>query len=258
MRRKILVRFDDICPTMDYNQWNRAIDIIDKYNIKPLIGVIPHCEDTDLFINDENTEFWDYIKKLQSKGYVIAMHGYNHVCDNNSHGIVNNRSGSEFAGYSYSEQYYKIKKGKEIMEEKGLHTDIFFAPRHSYDFNTLCALKDNGFIYISDGKSYKPIIRKGVECIPCRSSGCPIIKKNGYYTAVFHAHEWIRDDKSKCYDELVELCKKYHNDIVDFYEYSNRSNGNYIIQVTDEKLYLIWEYKLRPVLSFIKHKIFKK
>ena len=56
----------------------------------------------------------------------------------------------------------------------------------------------------------------------------------------------------------MELCKKYHNDIVDFYEYSNRSNGNYIIQVTDEKLYLIWEYKLRPVLSFIKHKIFKK
>lgn len=255
--RKILIRFDDICPTMDYEQWSKAVDIIDKYNIKPLLGVIPCCEDRDLFINDEKENFWNYIRKLQDNGYVIAMHGFNHVCDNNSHGIVNIRCGSEFAGYSYDEQADKIKKGKEIMEANGIYTDIFFAPRHSYDLNTLKALRDNGFVYISDGKSCKPIIRNGIKCLPCRASGCPKIKKNGYYTAVFHTHEWTRKDKRQGYNELVELCEKYHDDIVSFNEFSNIEIGSNGVQLIDEKLYLVWEYKIRPVLSFIKHKMFK-
>ena len=35
------VRFDDICPTMDWEQFGRAAELMDKYDIKPLIGVIP-------------------------------------------------------------------------------------------------------------------------------------------------------------------------------------------------------------------------
>lgn len=40
-RRAILVRFDDICPTMNWEQWNRAVTVLERYNVKPLIGVIP-------------------------------------------------------------------------------------------------------------------------------------------------------------------------------------------------------------------------
>ncbi|WP_373132271.1 DUF2334 domain-containing protein [Ruminococcus sp. Marseille-P328] len=258
MSRKILIRFDDICPTMDLKQWNRAVAIIDKYDIKPLIGVIPCCEDEDLFIDKENNNFWNDINELQAKGYVIAMHGLNHVCDNNFHGMINKTIGSEFAGYPYEVQYDKIKKGKQIMELHGVYTDIFFAPRHSYDINTLRALKDNGFKYISDGKSNKPLIKQGIKCIPCRSAGCPKIKRNGCCTAVFHAHEWTREDKKKGYYDLVELCSKYHDDIVDFYEFANRKNGNYCLQILDERLYLIWEYRIRPILSYVKHRILKK
>ena len=129
--------------------------------------------------------FWDYLKALQADGFAIAMHGYLHLYDTNAQGIVNGTSLSEFAGHSYEEQYEKIRKGKEILASHGIQTDIFFAPAHSYDENTLRALSANGFKYVSDGKSSKPFVREGIICIPCRSGGCPRIRKYGCYTAVF-------------------------------------------------------------------------
>lgn len=86
--RKILVRFDDICPTMDWNQWNRAMKILKLYHVKPLIGVIPDCQDPDLLIDLPRRDFWDYLKALQADGFAIAMHGYLHLYDTNAQGIV--------------------------------------------------------------------------------------------------------------------------------------------------------------------------
>lgn len=169
--RKILVRFDDICPTMDWNQWNRAMKILKLYHVKPLIGVIPDCQDPDLLIDLLRRDFWDYLKALQADGFAIAMHGYLHLYDTNAQGIVNGTSLSEFAGHSYEEQYEKIRKGKEILASHGIQTDIFFAPAHSYDENTLRALSANGFKYVSDGKSSKPFVREGIICIPVDQVG---------------------------------------------------------------------------------------
>ena len=255
MARKILVRFDDICSTMDFSQWNRAIEVLKKFNVKPLLGVIPCCQDKDLKLDEERQDFWEYLKSLQNEGYTLAMHGYKHICDKNSKGIVNQRYGSEFAGYTYDEQLANIKEGKRILEEHGIYTDIFFAPRHSYDRNTLKALAASGFKYISDGKSKKPLFREGIICIPCRSSGCPKIRKNGYYTAVFHAHEWTRPDKADGYLSLRNLCEQYHDDIVDFDEYAKRDIGIYWIELLSEKLFMVWDFKIRPFLSKIKHEI---
>ena len=33
MKSKILIRFDDICPTMDWKQWHKAMDVITKYGV---------------------------------------------------------------------------------------------------------------------------------------------------------------------------------------------------------------------------------
>ena len=46
----ILIRFDDICPTMNWEQWAKACALLDAYGKKPLIGVIPDCKDPDLQI----------------------------------------------------------------------------------------------------------------------------------------------------------------------------------------------------------------
>ena len=247
-QRAILIRFDDICPTMDWNQWNRAVKVLERYHVKPLIGVIPDCQDPELQINEPYSDFWQYIKKLQCKGYTVAMHGYLHKYDSAKHGIVNVTPHSEFAGHTYEEQYQKIKRGKAYLECHGIFTDVFFAPAHSYDENTLKALAANGVKYVSDGASSNPFVREGVLCIPCRSGGCPKIEKKGYYTAVFHAHEWVRPEKADGYIQLEKLCEEYSKDIVSFEEYCKRPEGNAILQKLNEKGYLFYEYTVKPVL----------
>lgn len=103
--KKILIRFDDICPTMDWEQWKRAEDLLLQYNVKPLIGVIPDCQDPDLMINKPRVDFWQWLRMKQMEGYTIAMHGYHHTFCSKAHGILNKRINSEFAGLPYNIQY---------------------------------------------------------------------------------------------------------------------------------------------------------
>ena len=259
MQRKILLRFDDICPTMDFARFEQALEQMDSVNAKPLIGVIPDCKDPDLLIDPYRDNFWDYIRELQNKGYKVAMHGYQHIFDITARGLVCNGWKSEFAGHSYEEQFEKIKRGKDILERNGIYTDVFFAPAHSYDKNTIKALGDNGFRYMSDGKSSKPYMLYGIKCIPCRSSGVPILGKKTHYTAVFHAHEWVRDDKKDAYEKLKDIVNNHSREIVDFEEYAKQPLGIYFVQRVDEIIFVTWCRFIRPLLSRIyrcvKHKI---
>lgn len=254
---KILVRFDDICPTMNYALFKKAVSLMEQYHVYPLLGIIPDCKDPDLQIEPYHEDFWEYIKGLHERGYKIAMHGYQHVFDIRHHGIVENRMGSEFAGHPYEIQYEKLKKGKELLLSKGIKTDIFFAPAHSYDENTIKALSNLGFKYISDGKSNKPYKRFGVLLLPCRSGGCPKIRGGGMYTAVFHAHEWIRPDKSYDYDNFIQLLSEHSQNIVSFDDYSTVNPSNTHIQQIVERFYVFYSYNVRPTLVRLFH-IIKK
>ena len=254
---KILLRFDDICPTMNWEQWDRAKQLMDEKGVTALLGVIPDCQDPDLNIDKPREDFWDYIKELQRHGFTIAMHGYHHVFDIQSSGIVTPKKQSEFAGHPYEIQYEKIKKGKTILKEHGIETDIFFAPAHSYDDNTLKALAANGFKYISDGMSSKPYKRSGIVCIPARSGGIPKIKDNGHYTAIMHAHEWVRTDKQNDWFLFQKVCDSYANKIVPFNKYAERPIGMFYLQRTNELLYVMFWLHIAPVLIKIKHYIMR-
>lgn len=65
--RKILIRLDDICPKMDHSKFDKFKDLFTKYNVHPIIGVVPDCKDNLLNINDEDPLFWEKIKDLQKK-----------------------------------------------------------------------------------------------------------------------------------------------------------------------------------------------
>lgn len=251
--RKILIRFDDLCPTMDWEMWLKADKVLRDHNVKPLLGIVPDCKDPELEIMEEREDFWEYIRKLQSEGYVLAMHGYEHVYSKQYRGMVNNGLNTEFAGYSFDHQLNKIRRGKKALLEHGIVTDVFFAPSHSYDKNTIRALYECGFKYISDGKSAKPINRFGIQCIPCRCGGVPKIRKKGLYTAVFHTNMWRKREKQIAYIKLQEICSRYENDIVDFYELANAySKGFEYFQKLDERVWVIYERYIRPILSKIK------
>lgn len=249
--KKILVRFDDICPTMDFHQFQIAMELMDKHNVKPLLGVIPDCQDPGLMLGEAHSDFWSFVKSLQAKGYTVAMHGSVHVFDNHARGMVVSRWDSEFAGHPYEVQLKKIRKGKEILESHGIYTDIFFAPGHSYDSNTLKALAACGFKYMSDGKSEKPYERYGVKCIPCRSGGVPGMRFGEYHTAVLHAHEWARPEGKRCYNQFVNLLNNHKQEIVTWNEYIKRPLGNQLVQRMNEYFYVRYQRHLYPLLGKI-------
>lgn len=234
---------------MDWKQWNKAIEVFEKYDVKPLLGVIPECKDPDLQIDSPKENFWEYLKNLQLKGYTLAMHGLYHQFEPGMH--------SEFAGLSYEIQFEKIKTGKTILLSHGIETNIFFAPAHAYDKNTIKALAANGFKYMSDGFTKKPICREGVICIPCRSYGAGKIKRKGFYTSVYHAHEWAKIEKQKAFFDLEKICKKYMEDIVDFESFILQPISNTFMNKFSEKCYTVYRRVIFPIIYMIYKNIVK-
>ncbi|MEA4986607.1 MAG: DUF2334 domain-containing protein [Anaerovorax sp.] len=167
---KYIFRIDDIHPEMDWNNFFRLIDLFIKKGVKPLIGVIPDNKDQKICCNLFCNNFWSIISDLQKNGKLdIAMHGYQHLYATKDNGILGKfgmKCQSEFAGLPYEVQNAKIKKGKLILEEKGILTDIFMAPSHTFDKTTLIVLNENGFRYITDGIGLYPYRMYGITLVP--------------------------------------------------------------------------------------------
>jgi hypothetical protein len=80
-----------------------------------------------------------------------------------------------------------IRAGFEILREKGLHPQVWIAPRHGFDRNTLGALEAEGVNYISDGFARVPHRRLGVIWIP-QQLWSPVTKSKGLWTICIHPH----------------------------------------------------------------------
>ena len=92
-----------------------------------------------------------------------------------------------------------IAKGKEQLANWGIETDIFMAPAHSFDRNTLKALKKNGFSYVTDGFGKKPYIRKGLVFLPIAIKQSDCYKNTeGYTTLVYHTNTMEEKDFERC------------------------------------------------------------
>lgn len=255
---KILVRFDDICPTMNWEQWNKAKKILDEKDVTALLGVIPDCKDPDLNIDKPREDFWTYIKELNEQGFVIAMHGYQHVFSLKADGIITHNKISEFAGLPYEVQLEKVAKGKEILNNHGIETDVFFAPAHSYDDNTIRACSACGFKYISDGYSRCPYIRHGIKMIPCRV-GMPNYKKDQEYaTAILHAHEWTWDSKVDAYSKFEDLLINHSSEIVPWDIFKEWEIGSSQIEKVVEKVYYYYSNSRNKVLNTKTGRVLRK
>ena len=200
--RKIVIRIDDICPQMNIEKMNRFEQILDKHGICPLIGVVPDCKDGELNVNSMMDNYSEYLKEKQKKGWVIAMHGYEHLYTTKMGGLFPLNHYSEFAGISYKEQYHKLSKGRDKLKQLGVDTDIFMAPAHSFDNNTLLALKKAGFKYVTDGFGKNPYNYKGMTFLPISMLKSLEKKgKNGYTTFVVHTAT-MKDSDFEGYEKL--------------------------------------------------------
>lgn len=238
----ITFRMDDICPQMDFGNFMEYKMLFDEYGIKPLLGIVPDNQDGFLKIDDDYPDFWIMMKQLQEDGWVIAQHGYQHVYCSHVEGILSRRKLSEFTGLSYEDQVEKISKGKRILEEKGLHTDIFMAPGHSFDVTTLRALKDCGFKYVTDGKSSLPYMYYDLKFIPCRN-GIPL-NLPGINTWCIHANT----STEKAFNRIKKsLNTKY---ACDFQVIKHIPCVNTFFCQKEEKLYeLLNRYVVDPLIQ---------
>lgn len=191
---KIAIRIDDVCENMDWDSFERFEAILDKYNIKPLIGVIPKNMDGTLK-SVTNPGYKSWLARRKKQGWTIATHGYLHVYTTKKGGLFPLNDFSEFAGVAFDKQNEAIAEGKQIMEELGVGTDIFMAPGHSFDNNTIRALKGNGYRYITDGFGNCPYTVSGITYLPISfKKSLELKKSNGYTTFVYHTATMKNND----------------------------------------------------------------
>ncbi len=201
MISKYILRFDDICDTIDLVLWRTIRNHMLEYNIKPILAVIPHNECDQFRQNDVNSEFWNEMKFLYEIGWTIALHGYDHVYLNNNSGILGISSKSEFAGLPYDLQKKKLYDGVHIFKEHGINPEVWVAPAHSFDKNTLSICRELGIKIVSDGLSRYPFRMYGFSWIPCQMWELREVKKPGIYTICIHLSKMDQDD-------VLSLCEK--------------------------------------------------
>ncbi len=165
---KILLRFDDIAENMNWHLMDKFEKLFDTFNVKPVMGVIPNNKDEDLKSFPKRENFWEIVKNWQSKGWEISMHGYNHLYlrDTNKKDYFNYGGKSEFYGESLAVQSQKIKLGLEIFHKNEIKIRTFFAPNHTYDYNTFIALKNSGIFEVIDGYGLRPYMENEIKFTP--------------------------------------------------------------------------------------------
>lgn len=164
------MRLDDATTRMDVEKWDKMERLLDKYQIKPLVGVIPNCEDPEMQKYQQDDFFWDKVCFWQKKGWTIALHGYNHVYGSSDGGVNPVNQDSEFAGLPLEEQKKKIRLGIDIFRKHRIEPQVFFAPSHTFDDNTIEALKEESAIrIISDTVANRPYQKDGMTFVPQQS-----------------------------------------------------------------------------------------
>jgi predicted deacetylase len=189
-----LVRFDDLCPTMNWAIWDRIEELLVRNGVKPILGVIPDNQDRSLHFANAAPDFWDRVRKWQSHGWTIGMHGYQHRYTTSSSGLVGIKDASEFAALPVAEQRAKLEAARAIFQQHGVTPEIWVAPGHSFDRNTVSLLPQVGIRCLSDGLFFYPRMGKeNVLWVPqqaWRFRKLPF----GVWTICFHHSHWNEGD----------------------------------------------------------------
>lgn len=159
-------RLDDIAPNMNWENFYWLREIFKQHNIRPLLAVIPDNQDLELLKYPGNPDFWGIINELYHDGWIIAQHGYQHLYKTQNGGILDINFRGEFAGLDFQAQTYQISAGKQILKGKITDPEIFVAPSHSFDKNTIKALAQNSFRCVSDGIALYPFKKWGLIWLP--------------------------------------------------------------------------------------------
>ncbi len=189
-----LLRFDDICPTMNWQVWDRIEPVLDHFGIRPIVAVVPANTDPELVVANPNPCFWQRVRDWQGKNWSIALHGCEHRYETKSSGIMRLNSRSEFAGLPRSNQEAKLRRALDLFRAQGIRPDSWVAPSHSFDWTTVHLLHELGVKIISDGLSRLPYRdRHGLLWVPQQLWRLKPARA-GIWTVCYHHNVW--DDKT--------------------------------------------------------------
>lgn len=212
-----IYRIDDIHAKMDWNTFNQIMQIFRDAQVVPLLGLVPDNQDEFLNYGKENREYYSIIRQMIANGEIeVSQHGYRHLYCSKQHSInqilYGRSANSEFCGLSYEEQLEMIRSGKQILMENGItEPDIWMAPSHTNDHNTLKALKDLGFRYVTDGIGLYPFYRQGLKFIPQQIFHPRKVFPFGVYTICLHLFDLD--------EEMMQLIREHvnnQNNIISF------------------------------------------
>ena len=221
-----IIRLDDACPNMNHNRWREVEELLDRYNIKPIVGIIPESRDK-LFTWKTDENFWNVtVKRYIEKDWVIAQHGCYHLYHKTSEGKM-----SEFIGLSYEEQFKLIENGHEILKSHGVKPKCFFAPAHTFDDITIDVCRDTGYFdFISDGSSLYPYKYRDMLFYPNLFDTPYKILPFGVYTFVVHPN-FVTDNGLKNLETFIKRNRKY---FMDFENIDSNINKNKERTLTDK------------------------
>jgi predicted deacetylase len=188
--RRVLLRFDDICPTMRWDIWNEVEKVLVRTGVKPIVAVVPDNQDPDLTFDPPDATFWNRVRTWQENGWTIGLHGYQHVYVTKAAGMFGRMPCSEFAGLPADVQEAKLRSAVQIFREHNVVPELWVAPAHSFDANTLTALSNIGIRTVSDGYALYPYRdSRGITWIPQqvgRFRNLPF----GVWTVCHHINDW--------------------------------------------------------------------
>jgi hypothetical protein len=198
---------------MDREKWERIEIMLRTHDIKPLIAVIPNNLDQSHKASPYDSGFWSHLKELKSIGWEICMHGNTHLYHISSGGINPVQRRSEFTGLSFEIQCEAIRKGYQKFCDNNIQPRIFAAPSHTFDKNTLLALKKETPIrIISDTIAFKPYINDDFKFVPQQFSRVRDIKIPGLYTISYHPGSMNDID----YRNLERFLKSHRKQFISF------------------------------------------
>ena len=240
-----LVRFDDICPTMDWESWDKVEKVLISEGIRPILAVVPDNRDENLIFGKENEHFWLKVRTWKKMGWSIAIHGYQHLYQTNDSGLLGLNKYSEFSGLSYEQQSKKLQKALKIFESHDVKPNLWVAPAHSFDKVTVRVLSDLGIEVISDGFFKRPVKYMNMIWIPQQLWKFRHFR-SGIWTVCYHVNGMKKEELERICSDL----NQYNESIISLdYVLKNTSINSFTI--LDNIFSKVWVrlIKLKRILS---------
>ncbi len=238
---KCLIRFDDICPQLNWEVWNELEPFLIEHGITPILAVIPDNMDETLKVGKVNNSFWEKVKQWQKQGWTIGLHGFQHRYVNTNSGIIGLNAYSEFAGLSYDTQKDKITKALNIFNQNEIEPDIWVAPAHSFDSTTLDILNELDLASISDGYFLYPGKNKdNLFWLPQQVWSLNKIPFFfGIWTVCYHINNWTKEDIHIFKKHIIKYKKNCISYLTIYNFYKNRN-----VSFIDRLFSFFWKNKI--------------